>query len=234
MPSQSSGKGKRIVLKLSGSLFGPEIEKSDLKPFIKIFTDLERKGTKIVLVAGGGKIARQYIEAARNLGADESTLDEVGIITSRLNAMVLVAGLGSIVNQSIPTSLGEVAKAFEQKNLVVTGGLHPGQSTNATACLIAERVGADLFVNATSVDGVYTSNPKNDPSAEKLLIVTTDKMRDILSDSVMGAGTYELMDLVALKIIERSHIPTRLVLCSPQVLLKALQSKNVGTQISSR
>lgn len=232
--SNSSQKGKRIVLKLSGSLFESEIEKSDLKPYIKIFQDLERKGTKLVLVAGGGKNARNYIKAGRNMKADESTLDEIGIKVSRLNAMILVAGLGDIVHKSIPTTLSEVAKAFEEKNIVVTGGLHPGQSTNATACLIAERIGADFFVNATSVDGVYTANPKDDPNAEKLASVNIDKMRDILSDSIMGAGTYELMDLVALKIIERSHIPTKLVLCSPKIILKALEGKNIGTKISSR
>ena len=234
LPNQSNRKGKRIVLKLSGSLFHSEIEKTDFQPLIKVITDIRRKGTKMVLVAGGGKNARQYIAAARNLGADESTLDEIGIIVSRLNAMILVAGLGDLVHQSIPTSLGEIAKAFEEKGLVVTGGLHPGQSTNATACLIAERIGADFFINATSVDGVYTSNPNKDPLAEKLSIVTVDKLKDILSESKMGAGTYELMDLVALKIIERSHIPTKLVLCSPEVIVKALEGRKVGTQISSR
>lgn len=221
-------------MKLSGSLFDSDLNKSDLQPFIKVFTDLERKGTKLVLVTGGGKYARRYIKAARNMGADESTLDEIGIIVSRLNAMILVAGLGSIVNQSIPSTLAEVAKEFETKNLVVTGGLHPGQSTNATSCLIAERIGADIFVNATSVDGVYTTNPEKDSTAEKLQTININKLRDILSGSIMGAGTYELMDLVALKIIERSHIPTKLVLCSPKVILKAVEGKNVGTKISSR
>lgn len=221
-------------MKLSGSLFDSDLNKSDLQPFIKVFTDLERKGTKLVIVTGGGKYARRYIKAARNMGADESTLDEIGIIVSRLNAMILVAGLGDIVNQSIPSTLGEVAKAFETKGIVVTGGLHPGQSTNATSCLIAERIGADIFVNATSVDGVYTSNPEKDSTAEKLQTINIDKLRDILSGSIMGAGTYELMDLVALKIIERSHIPTKLVLCSPKVILKAVEGKNVGTKISSR
>lgn len=221
-------------MKLTGSLFDSDITKSDLQPFIKVFTELERKGTKLVLVTGGGKYARRYIKAARNMGADESTLDEIGIIVSRLNAMILVAGLGSIVNQSIPSTLAEVAKEFETKNLVVTGGLHPGQSTNATSCLIAERIGADIFVNATSVDGVYTTNPEKDSTAEKLQTINISKLRDILSGSIMGAGTYELMDLVALKIIERSHIPTKLVLCSPKVILKAVEGKNVGTKISSR
>jgi len=234
LPTESNRKIERVVIKLSGSLFESDIEKSDLKPYIKIFSDLRNKGLKMVLVAGGGKNARRYITAARTMGADESSLDEIGIIISRLNALLMIAGFGRLVKQYVPTTLGEVAKAFDEKGLVVTGGLHPGQSTNATASLIAERIGADLFLNATSVDGVYTGNPKKDANTEKLSTVTVEKLSEILSNSGMSAGTYELMDMVALKIIERSNIPTRLVICSPDVIVNVLEGSQDGTQILLR
>ena len=234
LPSESNRKIERMVVKLSGSLFESDIEKSHLKPYIKIFSDLRKKGLKMVLVAGGGKNARRYIAAARKMGADESSLDEIGIIISRLNALLIIAGFGRLVKQYVPITLAEVAKAFDEKGLVVTGGLHPGQSTNATASLIAERIGADLFLNATSVDGVYTGNPREDANAEKLSSVTVEKLSKILSNSSMGAGTYELMDMVALKIIERSNIPTRLVLCSPDIIVRVLEGNQDGTQILSR
>lgn len=234
LSDESSRKIERIVVKLSGSLFESNIEKSDIQPMIKLISDLRQKGLKMVLVAGGGKNARRYITVARSMGADESSLDEIGIIVSRLNAMLLVAGLGRLVYQSIPTSLGEVAKAFEEKGLVVTGGLHPGQSTNATACLIAERIGANLFLNTTSVDGVYTANPRLNKNAEKLSTVTVNELRNMLAHSSMDAGTYELMDMIALKIIERSNIPTRIILCSPDVIKQVLGGSEAGTQLLSK
>jgi uridylate kinase len=234
MSGTGGGEVERVVVKLSGSIFKEDIEHSDLKPFVDIFLDLRKRGVKMVLVAGGGKNARRYIAAAKDMGADESTLDEVGIIVSRLNAMLLVARFGELAYPSVPTSLGEVAAAFGEKGIVVTGGLHPGQSTNATACLIVERVKADLFLNTTSVDGVYTKDPKLSRDAEKMSTVTVEKLSEILSGSSMGAGTYELMDMVALKIIERSHIPSKIVLCSPEVIKKVLEGGNAGTTLVSR
>lgn len=234
MSRMSGGQVERVVVKLSGSIFEPDVRDLDLKPFIDVFSDIRRRGVKMVLVAGGGKNARRYIAAARELGADESTLDEIGIGVSRLNAMLMIAGFGGLAYSSIPTSLGEVAQAFDEKGLVVTGGLHPGQSTNATACLVAERVKADLFLNTTSVKGVYTQDPKLGGDAEMLISVTVEELRKILSKSSMGAGTYELMDMVALKIIERSQIPTRIVLCNPQVIRGVLEGGEAGTQLLFR
>ncbi len=222
-----------VVVKLSGSIFPANIDKSDLQPFVKTFSDLRNRDVRLVLVAGGGKNARHYITAARLMGADESTLDEVGIIVSRLNAMLLIAGLGRLVYSSVPTTLKEVSQAFEEKGLVVTGGLHPGQSTNATACLIAERVRADLFLNCTSVNGVYTEDPKLSKEAKILHKVTIKQLKEILSSSPLGAGTYELMDRVALEIIERSKIPSRIVLCTPENIKKAIEGSNIGTLLIS-
>ncbi|MCL4435191.1 MAG: UMP kinase [Thaumarchaeota archaeon] len=234
MPKKGSlGKVERLVVKLSGSLFQPDVKYSDIQPFTKLFSDLRRSGIKMVLVAGGGKNARTYINAARGLGADESTLDELGIMVSRLNAMLMIVGLGESAYPSVPTSLAEVAKAFNETGLVVVGGLHPGQSTNAVACLIAERIRADLFLNTTSVDGVYTANPKTSKAAKRLSTVSTKELEKILSGSAMGAGTYELMDPVALRIIERSKIPSRITLCSTEVIKQVLNGENVGTILTS-
>ena len=66
---------------------------------------------------------------------------------------------------------------------MVMGGLQPGQSTNAVGALVAEAIGADLFINATDVDGVYTSDPKKDPEARKLDIVDTDKLVEDIYES---------------------------------------------------
>ena len=79
---------KRIVIKLSGQLFSMDNTKL-LKEYATFFA---KKSTSLqpVLVAGGGKIARHFISHARSSGADESTLDELGIEISRLNAKLLI------------------------------------------------------------------------------------------------------------------------------------------------
>lgn len=223
---------KNAVIKLSGSLFKDDIKESDIDSLTKVIIKMRKKGIGIVLVAGGGKNARNYIEAARNLGADESTLDEIGIYISRLNAMLLMAGLGKMVYPTVPASLNEVSIAFSQKGLVVTGGLNPGQSTNATACLIAERINADIFQNTTSVEYVYTKDPKKYSDAEKLKIVNIRDLKNLLVNSTMSAGTYELMDLVALNIIERSRIKTRVTICKPEVIEIILSGGESGTLIT--
>src|SRR5207237_10502301 len=91
------------------------------------------------------------------------------------------------------------------------GGLQPGQSTNAVAALAAEITRADLLVNATDVQGVYTADPKKDPKAKMLRTVSVDKLLGWAMAGDVYAGKYELLDPLALKIMQRARIATRFV-----------------------
>ena len=146
---------KRIVIKLSGSIFDPE--RPALIEKFAVFLVKISKVCQPIVIAGGGKIARHYIEHARNSGADESTLDELGIEISRLNAKLLVCALGKKAYVHPPTTLREMQHAAESGLVVVAGGLHPGQSTNGTAALVAEKVRASEFLNAV-VAGYFASS----------------------------------------------------------------------------
>ena len=120
------------------------------------------------MIAGGGKIARHYINLARSLGSDEANLDIMGIEVSRLNAKLLIVALGDQAYSQVPKNLEEVAIAVASGKIVIAGGLHPGQSTNATSALIAETSKASGFVNSTDVDGIYDSDPNVTPMQDYL------------------------------------------------------------------
>jgi uridylate kinase len=220
---------KRIVRKLSGSLFGMDDEKT-LKDYAAFFFRIS-KICQPIIVAGGGKIARHYISHARSSGADESTLDELGIEVSRLNAKLLIYALQDKAYPHPPTNLKEVTHAADSGLIVITGGLHPGQSTNATAALIAEKVRASVFLNATDVDGVYDSDPNKNRNAKKFKRIELKKLRNMLVHQESIAGGYDLMDIVALKVIERSKIKTRIIKTDIKTLEKAIKGSPEGTEI---
>jgi uridylate kinase len=220
---------KRIVIKLSGSLFGMDDEKT-LKDYAAFFFRIS-KICQPIIVAGGGRIARHYISHARSSGADESTLDELGIEVSRLNAKLLIYALQDKAYPHPPTNLKEVTHAADSGLIVITGGLHPGQSTNATAALIAEKVRASVFLNATDVDGVYDSDPNKNRNAKKFKRIELKKLRNMLVHHESIAGGYDLMDIVALKVIERSKIKTRIIKTDIKTLEKAIKGSPEGTEI---
>jgi len=184
-----------------------------------------------VVVAGGGKFARHYISTARSFGSDEASLDILGIEVSRLNARLLILALGDQAYPAVPEDLEQVSKAVTTNRIVVTGGLHPGQSTNATAALIAEKVKAFKFLNATDVDGIYDSDPNKNKVAKLFHEITVKKCIDLLGSEDSAAGAYDLMDIVALKVIERSKIPTVVVKSDPAVIENAISENNMGTRI---
>ncbi|MEM4175825.1 MAG: UMP kinase [Candidatus Nitrosocaldus sp.] len=232
--SNSKNARGRVVIKLSGSIF--DLYKVDnITQYAKMLREIWMgKSLQPIIIAGGGKEARLYIDAARALGADESSLDEIGIEVSRLNARLLSYAIGmDIVYPSIPTNLEEVSIASSTGMVVVAGGLHPGQSTNATSALIAERVNAKLFINATDVEGIYTSDPRVHKDARLLKRVSVNELLSMLGRESFNAGTYELMDIVALKIIQRSRIPTRVVKADPQVIKDVINGHDLGTEIVS-
>ena len=220
---------KRIVIKLSGRVFGMDNVKL-LKDYAAFLVKISKVCQPIV-IAGGGNIARHYISHARSSGADESTLDELGIEISRLNAKLLIYALKNKAYSHPPTTLQEVRHAVDDGLIVVAGGLHPGQSTNGTAALIAEKVKAEQFLNATDVDGVYDMDPNKFKKAKKFKRIELRNLKNMLVHEDSVAGGYDLMDIVALKIIERSKIKTIILNANPKNIEKAIKGANVGTQI---
>ena len=220
---------KRIVIKLSGRIFGMDNVKA-LKDYASFLVTISKICQPIV-IAGGGTIARHYISHARSSGADESTLDELGIEISRLNAKLLIYALKNKAYSHPPTTLQEVKHAVDGGLIVVTGGLHPGQSTNGTAALIAEKINATQFLNATDVDGVYDKDPNKFKNAKQFKRIELKNLKNMLVHEDSVAGGYDLMDIVALKIIERSKIVTRIIKADPKIIEKAIKGSNVGTEI---
>ena len=220
---------KRIVIKLSGSIFAMDNTKV-LKDYASFLVKIS-KICQPVVVAGGGKIARHYISHARTSGADESTLDELGIEVSRLNAKLLIYALKNKAYPHPPTNLQEVKHAVDSGLIVISGGLHPGQSTNATAALIAEKVHASEFLNTTDVDGIYDSDPRKNKKAKKFKRIELKNLRKLLVHEESIAGGYDLMDIVALKVIERSKIKTRILKSDIKNIEKAIKGNSIGTEI---
>jgi len=184
-----------------------------------------------IVIDGGGNIARHYISHARSSGADESTLDELGIEISRLNAKLLIYALKNKAYSHPPTTLQEIRHAVDDGLIVVAGGLHPGQSTNGTAALIAEKIKAEQFLNATDVDGVYDMDPNKFKKAKKFKRIELKNLKNMLVHEDSIAGGYDLMDIVALKIIERSKIKTRILKSDIKIIEKAIKGGDVGTEI---
>jgi len=127
----------------------------------------------------------------------------------------------------------EVKNAVDSGLIVVAGGLHPGQSTNGTAALIAEKVKAVEFLNATDVDGIYDSDPNKNKKAKKFARIDIKDLRTILVREDTMAGGFDLMDIVALKVIERSKIKTKIIKADIKTIEKAMKGQPVGTQIVS-
>jgi uridylate kinase len=224
----------RAVLKIGGFAFSTE---GKTEPLISDYVKLLKQLTKehqFVVVTGGGSVARAYIQNARAMLVPESLCDQLGILVSRLNARLVVDGLSDSAHPEIPTTVAELSLFFSSGKSVAMGGLQPGHSTNAVAAIAAETIRADIFLNATDVDGVYTSDPGKDPHAKHLDQVSVKKLAEILAQNEMNAGSYDLMDPIALRIIQRSRIPT--VIIDGRNLAnvaKALRGEKTGTRVLS-
>ena len=226
------GDSLKVVVKLGGFVFPSDPDPTAIRSYADALRRVSEEGHRLVVIAGGGGDARKYIKAARRLGASEYICDLLGIEVSRLNARLLSSTLGELAYPELPTSLSLLRDAFEVGKIVVAGGMQPAQSTNAVAALSAEAVGADLLVNATNVDGVYTSDPKSDPSARKLDAIETRDLLRLVLNGRMDAGTYELFDPVAIRIVERSGVRTRILDGrTPGNIEKAARGESIGTLV---
>ena len=199
-----------IVIKVGGSLLFTEdykINSSRIAEFCNILKTKKLKET-IVIICGGGLPARHYIDSVRSFHGSEALCDTFGIELSRINAKLVIACLHEYAYPQVPKSLEELSIALLFKKIIVMGGLQPGQSTNAVAALAAELICADMFINATDVDGIYEDDPKTNPDAKMYDEIKIMDLFGMITKKRSIAGSYKLFDLVAVNLIARSEITT--------------------------
>jgi len=224
----------KVVVKIGGYAFPSELDAAEIEPYAMLFKRLHQRGHEISVVTGGGEDARKYIRVARTFGADEAYCDQIGIEVSRLNARLFISRLGGEAYPEPPTNVHELTKALATRKIVVMGGLTPGHSTDAVAALAAELMHADALIRTTDVDGVYTGDPKKDPKVKRLDVISPDKLLKMVLSGEYWAGSYELLDPVAVKIITRSKIPTWIIDGrDPVNIEKIIRGKRVGTRVTS-
>jgi uridylate kinase len=233
----------RIVLKLSGeSLKGRRA--SGLDPETVRFVADEvgaafRLGAQVGLVVGGGNIWRGAdYEVA---GMDRSTADSAGMLATIINALALQDALertGITVRTQTAITMPSVAEPYIRRRairhlekgrvVIFAGGTgNPYMSTDTAAALRALEIGADALLMAkNNVDGVYTADPRKDPSATKLTHIThIDALRRRL-----GA-----LDSTALSLCMDNALPIVVFnMFTPGNLTKVLRGEPVGTLISEK
>jgi uridylate kinase len=200
-----------VVLSLGGSVLitdGDDV--AYVRDLSKLLVEVSHTRS-LMVVTGGGRVARHYIRSARALGAPEEILDEMGIAVTRLNARVLALALGNDASQTIPKDYDEAVNEARTHPIVVMGGVSPGITTDAVAAMLAEHAGARLLVNATSVDGAYTSDPGKDSSATRIPELSHDALVKLVAGTPSGAGPNVVFDPTGARVIERSDITLAIV-----------------------
>jgi uridylate kinase len=203
---------KCIVVKVGGSLLLTKQNKID-QDFVSEFCQIIRERTlynQIIIICGGGSVAREYIRFLRDNGANEAVCDSIGIQISQLNSKMIIACLKEKAYPIVPKSLEDLSLALQFNKLIIMGGIQPGQSTTSVAMEVAEYIGASKVLILTDVPGIYDNDPNTVPNAKLIQKLSYDEMYKLLiksaNSSQSAAGEYRIFDMVSLQIIRRSQL----------------------------
>ena len=196
----------KIVISLGGSLLTSDFSAKNIQKYSTEILSIA-KNHKIIVVIGGGKIARKYIDIADDLGVDDYKKDYIAIKLTRANAALFASALGDNCEQEIKTTYLGICDQFKNSNkIIICGGTAPGQSTDGVAANLAKKIKADLMINATNIDGVYTKNPAEFKDAKKIDSLSYDEFLSILKNNEQAPGKYGLCDFLAVKIFKLSKM----------------------------
>ena len=201
---------EKVVVSIGGSILVPGNRDSDYIKKLAHMLEEAHKKVQIVVVCGGGKIARYYTETGKELGGDTYQLDMLGIGITRLNAGLLAISLGDLSSTDIPLTTENAARRSASKNIVIMGGTEPGHTTDAVSAMVAKEMHADRIINATSVDAVYSDDPKKDPDAKRFSRLTIKELGDLVYKE-HGAGRSSVFDPLGVKIASEEKIDILIV-----------------------
>ena len=214
MKSPAQPKYHRILLKLSGEALGGEtgvgICPEVVHDMARQIGEVRGLGVEVVIVVGGGNIFRGLQGSAR--GIERATGDYMGMLATVMNALAMQNALESLgvatrVQSAIPMATvcepyirRRAIRHMEKGRIVIfaAGTGNPFFTTDTAAALRASEMGCDAILKATQVDGVYSADPKKDPSAERYESLT---YQEVLSRDL------RVMDTSAIALARENKVP---------------------------
>jgi uridylate kinase len=171
-----------IIISVGGSLICPDnIDIDFLRKFKEIILKEIAKGKRFVLIAGGGRIARNYQSAAKELGSvGHEDLDWLGIHATRINAHLLRTIFKEYAHFHVNHDPTEKV-AFTEK-ILVASGWKPGCSTDYDAILLAKQLGVKKVINLSNIDYVYDKDPRQFPNAKPLKKIKWKDFKNIVGE----------------------------------------------------
>ena len=203
----------RVLLKLSGEAFAGEDNPIDGKIAEFVAGEIvsaRELGVDVAIVVGGGNIWRGMTGAGA--GMDRAQADYMGMLATVINSLALRTSLTKLGVDAVVLSaiaMPELCESFSQRQataymnegkvVIFAGGTgNPFFTTDSAAALRAAEIGADALFKGTQVDGVYSADPKKDPSAQRF-----DR---ISHDEVIRRGL-TIMDTAAIALARENNIP---------------------------
>lgn len=193
---------------------------------LKKFVDAQIKlGKKIVIVSGGGKTARHYIDSASKVRkiVDED-LDWLGIHATRLNGHLLRTIFREAAHPAVIKDPTRVPKRWKE-SVLIAAGWKPGWSTDYVACRIAKRLGVDTIINASNIDFVYNKDPKKFKDAVPVEKMKWKAFRDIVGYE-WHPGTSAPFDVVASGFCHRNKMKA--------IIINGNDMKNIGAAVAGK
>ena len=228
---------KRVLLKLSGealmgtSQFG--INKKTIDSIVEEIKQVYDLGVGLAIVIGGGNIFRGVALGAT--GLERATADYMGMIATIMNAIALQdamrqAKVEAKVQSAIridqivePYMRQKAMKYLNEKKVVIfaAGTGNPFFTTDTAAALRGAEIGAELLIKATRVDGIYESDPEENPNA---------KMYDSISFDEVINKKLRIMDATAFALCRDQKLPVQVIKITKHGALKeAVMGRNEGT-----
>jgi uridylate kinase len=230
---------RRVLLKLSGeALMGDDafgINKGTIEAMVRDIGEVVKLGVELAIVIGGGNIFRGVALGAS--GMDRATADYMGMMATIMNAMALQdamrrAGIEARVQSALnieqvvePYIRPKAMRYLEEGKVVIfaAGTGNPFFTTDTAAALRGAEVGAQIVLKATKVDGVYTADPKRDPSATRYTRLTFD---EALSRKL------QIMDATAFALCRDQKLPINVFdIMKPGALKRIVLGEDEGTLV---
>jgi len=175
-------KMQTTIISVGGSMIIPEEINIDfLKELKQITLDHIKNNNRVILVCGGGKIARDYIEASRKLAkVSDINADLVGIAATKLNAELVRVIFEDTAYEKVV--FNPTKNIDTNKKIIIASGWEPGCSTDTDAVLLAKNFNANTIINMTNIDYVYNKDPKKHKDATPLKNISWEDFQKIVGE----------------------------------------------------